>query len=259
MLHPQPTDPTDVATRWKVAHLKACAFAPDREAVGVVHGESGAILEALGVASSGSAPDDLSDFSHREVIGLVVARSRQMAALGVTPGAAAAYVPTLASALGVGLEARLQGLLAVAMEAYVLARDERVVREAQDVLTERTPVIRIGDGLVACFLMGNPEPERVTRIVERLEREAFRAEARAILVDLGNMQTDPEALSAAFGADEGAKMLGVRCVFTGVDERVRRAIAEAGLRIDGLEVAASFEGGLDLLRRRGLLNRLLGR
>lgn len=246
----------EIATRWRELHARACAFASDRDAVPAVHDESGTIVEAaLAQLDEGGAPD-LSAFAQREIVQLVVARAQQMADVGMTPAAAAAYVPALAEAMG---EQRFDGLLHVVIETYVRAVAERATTRAQELLAEQTPVVRLAPGIVACFLTGDPEPERVERVVERLEQEALKAEARVLLVDLGHLSLDdPQRLRAALSAEAGAKMLGARCVFTGVDARVRRALGEATPDLEQLELVATLEEALAAALKKGLWARLVG-
>jgi len=254
------TGPDAIAERWRRAHEAACAFAPDREAVAVIHLESSAVVEAaLAVAGRGApgASLDLSDFAQRELVQLVVARAHRMAAIGMTPAAAVAYVPALAEALGERFLPRLEGLVPVVVESYVRGLAEQQVTRAQEMLAEQTPVVALAPGVVACFLTGDPEAERVTRVVERLEQAALRSDAKVILVDLGHLALDdPDRLRAALTADEGARMLGAACVFTGVDTRVEKALREAGVAMERLTTAPTVAEALDRARKRGLWKRL---
>jgi rsbT co-antagonist protein RsbR len=247
----------EIAERWRRAHERACPFASDRSAVPTVHEESDAIVEAaLAQLDAGDAPD-LSAFAQRELVQLVVARAQRMAQIGMTPSAVAAYIPALAEAMGDRFPDRFAGLLHVVIETYVRAVSERATARSQEVLAEQTPVVRLGAGVVACFLVGDPEPERVERVVERLEQEALKASARILVVDLAHLSLDdPERLRAALSADVGARMLGARCVFTGVDARVRRALTEAGVALDRLELASTVGEGLEATRKKGLWARL---
>lgn len=247
----------EIAERWRRAHEKACPFASDRNAVPTVHEESGAIVEAALAQLDGGEAPDLSAFAQREIVQLVVARAQCMAEVGMTPAAVAAYVPALAEAMGDRFPDRFAGLLHVVIETYVRAVSERATARSQEILAEQTPVVRLGAGVVACFLAGDPEPERVERIVERLEQEALKASARVLVVDLGHLSLDdPERLRAALTADAGARMLGARCVFTGVDARVRAALHEAGFAEGRVELAATLEDVLGATRRKGLWARL---
>lgn len=254
-----PADPrvTEIADRWRLAHERACPFESDRSAVSSVHEESLAIVEAALAQLDAKDAPDLSAFAHRELVQLVVARAQHMAQVGMTPAAVAAYVPSLAEAMGDRFPDRFAGLLHVVVETYVRAVSERATAKSQYVLAEQTPVVRIAPGIVACLLAGDPEPERVERVVERLEQEALKASAKLLVVDLSHLSLDdPERLRAAVSADAGARMLGVRCVFSGVDARVRRALSEAGVAVDRLELATSFEEALDAMRKKGLWARL---
>jgi len=247
----------EIAERWRAAHEKACPFASDRSAVPALHAESAAIVEAaLAQMDTGQAPD-LSAFAQRELVQLVVARAQHMAHVGMTPAAAAAYVPALAEAMGDRFPDRFAGLLHVVIETYVRAVSERATARSQEVLAEQTPVVRLGSGVVACFLVGDPEPERVERIVERFEQEALKASARVLVVDLSHLSLDdPERLRAALAADAGARMLGTRCVFTGVDARVRAALVEAGVDLEQFQLAATLEEALAATLKKGLWARL---
>ena len=247
----------EIAERWRTAHIRACAFGPDRDAVPAVHEESDPIVEAaLAIVEHGDAPD-LSDFGQRELVQLVVARAQHMAVLGMTPAAAAAFVPSLAEACGGDFPDRFAGLQHVVVETFVRAAVDRTAARAQEMFAEQTPVVRLAPGIVAAFLIGDPEPERIARIVERLEQEALKASARIMIVDLSHLSIDdPERLRAALAADVGAKMLGARLVVTGVDARVRAALEQTGVALDQIDLLGSVEEALDAARRRGLLARL---
>lgn len=246
-----------VALRWRDAHERACAFEPDRAAVPSVHEESSVIVEAaLAILDRGATPD-LSDFGQRELVQLVVARAQHMAEIGMTPSAAAAFVPTLAEACGDRFPDRFAKLQHVVVETYVRALMERTAARSQEILAEQTPVVRLAPGVVACFLMGDPEAERIERVVERLEQEGLKASARVLIVDLSHVSADdPDRLRAALAADVGARMLGARLVVTGVDARMRAALERSGVALDSIEIAATVEEALEATRKKGLFARL---
>ncbi len=216
-----------------------------------------AIVEAALAQRDDEDDADLSAFAHREIVQLVVARAQHMLRVGVTPAAAAAFVPSLAEAMGERFPRRFGGLLHVIVETYVRGVTERALAVGQEVLAAQTPVVRLAPGVVACFLLGDPEVERVERVVERLEQEALKAEARVMLVDVSHLSLDdPGRLRAVLAADVGARMLGARCIFTGVDDRVRRALVDAAGAIEQLELVSTLEVALAANVKKGIWSRL---
>ncbi|MBC7173936.1 MAG: hypothetical protein H5U40_15960 [Polyangiaceae bacterium] len=171
---------------------------------------------------------------YHETLAMVALLGRSLGLIGGTPTAALRLVPTLlASVREVGwpIPSNLdESLTTVAVEGYVRGREERLVADAAKDAVARIPVIQIAEGCLAVFLRGRYDSEHLTAAMEELGRKLFREEASVCLVVLdGLVDATAGTARAVLSIDEVARTLGVRAIFTGIDERFEEAADRAGL------------------------------
>ncbi|HBQ11155.1 MAG TPA: hypothetical protein DEF51_08250 [Myxococcales bacterium] len=194
----------------------------------------------------------------------------------MTPSAALALAPAIVAAASAESDASLDPIAGpiaeLTLEGFVMAREDRLREDGARALAGAIPIVEAAPGCVVMIAGGAQSAEELERVVEELGRRLLNRDAKACLVDASELPPSPELARPLFAAHVSARMLGTRCLFTGLDDaRWASPAREAGLTLGELERVDRFAEGLrvaletcdlELRHRSGLGNvirRLLDR
>lgn len=254
---PDVPDAERLLARFREEYIARSPFREDRALADELLSEARPAAEALVMATDDTG-DDLSSLEHYEGLAMVSLLGRRAAQLRATPTAALGIVPSLCAGLaevGTALDVEAQGaMLAVCIEGYVAAREERLQHAHGDAMAEAVPLVRVAPKCVALFLSGDLDADHIAEIVDRFGRALLREDAAACIVSLGELtRASRERAAAVFGADAAARMLGCLCVFSDADEAWTDAARASGADLELLAIEATFEAALArALERCGL-------
>ncbi len=189
---------------------------------------------------------------------------RHAALLGATAGVPLAITDAICDALreaGATLDATLVAELAVvAVEGYAAARDERVTRELRERAAASQPVVKLGPGCAAVFLVGRHDEADLAPVLERISRQLLRDDVRSCLLDLSRLEPDDEELARAIVRFCAlVETIGVTTFVSGASPLVRQSFERWALSEGATQIVDDFARaqalalgavGLQLRRRR---------
>jgi hypothetical protein len=177
----------------------------------------------------------------REAIALASLLGRRAAILGATPTAAVRIAEHLLAAIPeANAGSLLEALSGACIEGYVAAREDVAEERASARAAAAIPIVELAPGVFAIFPAGVQEPEQLERVMDELGRRMLERDARACVVHVAGVQElDRERAAQIFAAQSTCSMLGVYCVFSGIDHAWERAAREA--RIDLREVVVETD------------------
>lgn len=195
------------------------------------------------------AGGDFESFQFRECFTVLTLLGRRLALLDLT---AASVVEITDLALrsidppgAPATESFRQRATMATVEGFVMGREERVALDAEERALAPIRPMRVDDSTYALLITGVHDPSALTEVVERLGRSMLDADASIAIVDLTQLgQPNSERARAIFAAEEVTRMLGAKCIFSGVDPRWRRAAAEGRIHLDELHVVPTFAAAL---------------
>jgi anti-anti-sigma regulatory factor len=130
--------------------------------------------------------------------------------------------------------ARAEEALKVANEDLCL-RLETILEQQKLIARMSVPVIHVWDGVVALPVVGMLDEERVRRLSESMLDTASRTDIRIIIVDLTGIEiVRDDAARHLADVAQAARLLGRRCLFSGVSAVLARALIDAGLDLSNL-------------------------
>lgn len=208
-------------------------------------------VHSLLFASSLQAEASPRSLQRHEALAMATLFGRRVASLGMTPTAMMTLVPALLSALSaesVETDARLASELSTScVEGFVRGREESVADEGDARVARTFITLEVAPDVLALFLAGDPTPESIEEAVEAFGRGLFGAEAKACVVEISGLRVEsPRSARALFSIDETARMLGIRCVFSGASDRARAEARGAGLDLAALDFVPIFGDALRL-------------
>jgi rsbT co-antagonist protein RsbR len=132
-----------------------------------------------------------------------------------------------------------------------LRRQLDVIRAQRDaMLVMSTPIIQVWDGVLSLPVIGAIDGDRAARMLEEVLSAVVRHEARFMVVDLtGAEATDASTVSNLLKIFSATKLLGSRCLLSGVPPAMVPHILEAGGSLEGTPVFSSLQRALEHVMR----------
>ena len=221
----------------------------DRELAQELSVEARPAISSLLVVADCDASDRIGVLDHHEGLALVTLLGRRAGVLGATPTAAVSIVPALFDSFafaGAELPSDLQHDLAtLCVEGYVAGREEHLVERHETALADAQCAATIAQGCALLTLAGDLSAEALEQAVDRFGRRMLKADTKAAVVDMSRLERPaPDRAAEVFGADAAARMLGARCIFTGVTDAWLDAAREGRVSIDLLTVEPNLDAAL---------------
>ncbi len=144
---------------------------------------------------------------------------------------------------GSGVVSRLVGL---ASDISAQKQAGEVIRRQADALRElSTPLVPIGDGILAMPLVGMLDSQRVRQVLETLLEGIVRHQSEFVILDVtGVAVVDTQVASALLSATQAARMLGAETLLTGLRPDVAQTIVDLGVDFQGLVTRSTLEMGI---------------
>ncbi len=255
-----------ILNRWAESLRAAGLVRP--EWVEEVIAEARPTVHSLLFASSLDTEGSPRDLQRHEAMAMATLFGRRVASLGMTPSVMMTLVPGLMGALeaeGVDVDrALVRELSSVCVEGFVRGREESVTAEGDARVAQTFTTLEPAPGVFALVLAGDPSPESIEEALESFARALFGAEAKVCMLEVSGLSVgSPRLARALFSIDETARMIGVRCLFSGASEQSRVEAQGAGLDLDALEFHQNFGDALrfalECMRAEGRRGRFFGR
>ena len=199
------------------------------------------------------AGEDFESFSFREVLTVLTLFGRRLALLDLTPSAAVAVVEAALDAsrgddepptLAFNRHARI-----AAIEGFVRGREERVASAGEARAGASVRPLRVDADTYALIVSGVHEPEALSDHVDALGRAMLEGNASIGIVDLSQLgEPTRDRARAVLSAEEVVRMLGARCIFSGLSPAWERCANEAHIDLGMLHVEPRLADALATAR-----------
>ena len=152
------------------------------------------------------------------------------------------------------LTASLNELITSLSEAR--ARSQGYVRELQDKLHAievqeaaiadlSTPILEVWDGVLCMPIVGIMDSMRATDMARTLLSTIIQCKARLVVLDITGIQVmDTRAVDHFLRTARAVRLLGARCVLSGVHPNVSQTIVHMGMDLKGIETHRSMREAL---------------
>jgi rsbT co-antagonist protein RsbR len=125
-------------------------------------------------------------------------------------------------------------------------RQQELLREQEAVLTQlSTPLIPVGEGIVAMPLVGQMDESRTRQVMETLLHEVERLRARVAILDItGVMNVDSAVADMLVQVARAVELLGARVVLTGIRPEAAEALVGLGVDLSGLTTRRTLQDAI---------------
>ncbi|MEU1013891.1 STAS domain-containing protein [Streptomyces sp. NPDC005890] len=257
-----------IAQRWADAPLFRTVFTVSRdEAVEACK----VVVEALGeVASSGRLEDVAApgfDPAREQLGRMAASRARR----GVSPARIANEAARLRAVTAellrgeelpdreaqdalLALTVLMGALRLVIMETTVLAGEELIARQRQQLLEVATPVISLWEGVVAVPLIGTLDSARSQVVMESLLQAVVEQRARYAILDITGVPTvDLLVAQHLMKTVAAARLMGAECIVSGIRPAIAQTIVHLGIDLSPVLTRSSLADALAYaLARQGI-------
>ena len=120
---------------------------------------------------------------------------------------------------------------------------------AQEQVIERlgSPILQVGQGVLAVPLLGNLDGDRASRMTDDLLLAVNKNATRTAILDLTGLQDiDTATIEHLLRTSRAVGLLGCRCVLSGISPSVATVIVQLGLGTQALTTVATLQDALEL-------------
>ncbi|NNJ10454.1 PAS domain S-box protein [Chloroflexales bacterium ZM16-3] len=127
----------------------------------------------------------------------------------------------------------------VSLQEQVIAAQQAALRELS------TPIIPIGEGVVAMPLIGNIDTMRAQLVIETLLEGVAETRARTAILDITGVQVvDTQVANALLRAAQAVRLLGAQVIITGIRPEVAQTLVGLGLDLSGIKTLSTLQSGI---------------
>ncbi|MDP3276566.1 MAG: hypothetical protein Q8Q09_15320 [Deltaproteobacteria bacterium] len=227
-------DPShDDALEGAMRQALVATFADHVEDAELVLAEIWPFVECATRALKSSAP--LQDEAWHEARSMAWLFAHRMGDQGKTASRVTAGFIVWREASGAAVaQACLDDLASLWVDGYARGREDRARAEGQRALADAAPLREVEEGVFLAIAAGPLDFEGAQRFAERVARELHRREARAVILDLGELlDATAGVLSELWAIASAARMLGSRAYVAGVHGVIGELVLGAGIADEG--------------------------
>ncbi|NUQ79272.1 MAG: PAS domain S-box protein [Polyangiaceae bacterium] len=131
------------------------------------------------------------------------------------------------------------------IEAERARLEEALKKQARAMLEMSTPLVPVGEGIVAMPLVGAIDRGRAQQILQELLRGIAAHRASVAIVDVtGVAGVDTEVAGAIVRAVQAARLIGARVILTGIRPEVASTLTSMNIDLEGVVTRATLKSGI---------------
>ena len=147
-------------------------------------------------------------------------------------------------------------------ESLAKRNEELAARDKENVrLVERlrlaieelsTPVLEVGDDVLALPVIGVVDTQRSIQMEERLLAAIMEHRSRFVIVDLTGVEAIDTSIAERFlKLARSVRLLGAECIITGIQPSVAQTLVTLGVEFAGVQTKRSLKNGIEACLTRG--------
>lgn len=114
-----------------------------------------------------------------------------------------------------------------------------------------TPILEVGDGMLALPIIGVVDSQRAAKIMERLLHEIVNKRASIAIIDVTGVQViDTHTADHFIKLAHAAGLLGARCILSGIQPAIAQTLVQLGVNLAHIHTASTLREAIAGARRR---------
>lgn len=215
-------------------------------------------------AISGGNVTDIDAEEYKPVIQYLKDFSRDSAIRGLTPSEAILFVFSLKYALLTILEEEYSDRFAilaretvvvssliddlglVTAEAFIASKEEYIKEQVSIIAEMETPVLQVGKGILLVPIIGILDSRRSQAVMDKMLQTILATRAKVAIIDITGVATiDTSVSNHILKISKATRLMGCRCVISGVSPDVAQSIVDLGIDMGTLATEADMQDAIE--------------
>lgn len=136
-------------------------------------------------------------------------------------------------------------------EIYQKSREEKIIRQQEELLELSTPVVKLWDGIVALPLIGTLDSARTQVVMESLLQAIVQTNSRVAIIDITGVPTvDTVVAQHLLKTVTAARLMGADCIISGVRPQIAQTIVHLGINLLEVTTKATLAAAFSTAMQR---------
>lgn len=145
----------------------------------------------------------------------------------------------------------LDRLALVTTEAYMVAKEDLILRQQTEILELSTPVVKLWDGILALPIIGTLDSARTQVVMENLLQTVVATNSKYAIIDITGVPTvDTLVAQHLLKTITAARLMGAECIISGVRPQIAQTIVHLGINLEDVITKAKLSDAFALALKR---------
>lgn len=141
----------------------------------------------------------------------------------------------------------VDGLGLYTTEAYLKTREDRILRQQEEMLELSTPVVKLWEGILALPLIGTLDSARTQVVMESLLEGIVQTNSKVAIIDITGVPTvDTVVAQHLLKTVTAARLMGAECIISGVRPQIAQTIVHLGINLLDITTKATLSDAFSL-------------
>ncbi|HTK01921.1 MAG TPA: STAS domain-containing protein [Bordetella sp.] len=134
---------------------------------------------------------------------------------------------------------------------YMLAREEVIRRQQEELLELSTPVVKLWEGILAVPMIGVLDSSRTQLVMETLLQSIVDTGSSLAIIDITGVPTvDTLVAQHLLKTVSAIRLMGADCIISGIRPQIAQTIVHLGIDLQGVQTKATLADALELALRQ---------
>jgi rsbT co-antagonist protein RsbR len=134
---------------------------------------------------------------------------------------------------------------------YLLAREEMIRRQQEELLELSTPVVKLWEGILAVPMIGVLDSSRTQLVMETLLQAIVDSGSTLAIIDITGVPTvDTLVAQHLLKTVSAIRLMGADCIISGIRPQIAQTIVHLGIDLLGVKTKATLADALELALRQ---------
>jgi rsbT co-antagonist protein RsbR len=135
---------------------------------------------------------------------------------------------------------------AIVVDTYNRQTNDRIVGQARALMEMSTPVTALGDEILMLPVVGIIDSRRAQDIMSSVLTRIAETRARVFIIDISGVSVvDTAVANYLIKVARATRLMGCRCLLSGLSPAVAQTIIELGIDVAGIETRATLRDALE--------------
>ena len=215
-------------------------------------------------AISGGNVTNIDAEEYKPVIQFLEDFSRDSVVRGLTPSEAILFVFSLKYALlaileeeysdrpailarkAVVMSSLIDDLGIVTAETFIASREDYIKEQVSIIAEMETPVLQVGKGILLVPIIGILDSRRSQAVMDKMLQTILATRAKVAIIDItGVAAIDTAVSNHILKISRATRLMGCRCVISGVSPDVAQSIVDLGIDMGALATEADMQDAIE--------------